>query len=312
MLTRSHFDSHAARTIAKKALKKPFHLFGLEVVRLGSLGPDPSSPPEVKDHPIDALYTEERLHMVHRGPAFLCDLEWCTTRHGFRFGPTDWDPCVAALIEYVAQDSESYETSFLKKYYSAFQPKNASHIILDDSLSPSVLSQFSPWAFVPPWENQSPTESEASLRGHIYKDNKRAGRTNIELEEGHHYFGPVSTEKGRLEFNRLTSVYESIAQIGYKRQGNWDGDIGGVLLRRGDEYRVLVDHGGHRLAAVAALGYESIPVRIVRPTIIEARDVDHWPQVESGVYTREEALTYFHYLFDFNSLDWAKKRGLAE
>lgn len=299
-------------TLIKKALKKPFHLFGLEVVQQGSLIPKSSSPPEAKDHPMEALYNEERLTLPQLACAFACPLDRCITAEGFGYGPEDWHPFIAALLEYQSNTNTSYRESILKSYYNTFQPETANDLILGNHLSSNELSALHPLAFVPPWEIGAPVERKTRAAEIIHRENKQSGYPDLESDDGVPGYGPVSTEKGRLEYRRLTDVFSSIHRTGYNRQSGWDGDISGFLLRRSGEYRFLVDHGYHRLAAVAALGHESIPVRIIRPVVTEPRDVDYWPQVESGIYTREEALAYFHYLFDFDSLEWAREHNLLK
>ena len=298
-------------TVAKKAIKKPFHLFGLELVRQGSWVPKPSSPPEALDHPIESLYTEERLSIPRLGPAFLCNLNQCTTREGFGYGGNGWHPFVAALVEY-RKKTIAFEGSVLEKYYDAFCPKTASDRILDQHLTLSKLSALDPWAFVAPWETGTSVEQEKRVAKIVTRENKREGYPDLKSNDGVPGYGPVSNEKGVLEYRRLLNVLSSIRRSGYIRKSGWDGDIGGFLLRRNNEYRFLVDYGFHRLAAVAALGKHSVPVRIIRPVVIEARDVNHWPQVKRGLYTPRDALRYFHYLFDFDSVAWARAQNLLE
>jgi len=299
------------RILAKQAIKKPFHLLGLEVVRQGAWVPKPSSPPEPVGHPLEALYSEERLPMLRLGPAFQCDLRLCITENGFRYGPEHWHPYVRALHEYKAGASVSYKGSALEKYFNAFQPKVARDLVLCQNCGPSGLSELSPWCFVPPWSRHSPASRREFLFSWAFREAKQAGYHDISPDDGTNHFGPVSLKKGCMEYKRIVDVFKSIRCDGYRRRSDGDGDVTGMLLRRGDEYRCLITSGFHRLAAVAVLGYKSIPVRIVRPVIIEARDVDHWPQVKTGVYTRDEALVFFHYLFDFDSLKWAQKHDLV-
>jgi hypothetical protein len=292
-------------------IKKPFHLLGLEVVRQGAWVPKPSSPPEPMEHPLEALYSEERLSMPRLGPAFQCDLRLCITENGFGYGPEHWHPYVRALQEYKAGASVAYKGSALEKHYKTFQPETASDLILSEHCKPFGLSRLSGWCFVFPWSRHSPVSRREFLFSWAFREAKQAGCPDVCPEDGHWSFGPVSLKKGYMEYKRIVDVFKSIRCYGYRRRSDGDGDITGMLLRRGDEYRCLIASGFHRLAAVAVLGYESIPVRIARPVIIEARDVDHWPQVRTGVYTRDEALAYFHYLFDFDSLKWAQKHDLV-
>lgn len=96
-------------------------------------------------------------------------------------------------------------------------------------------------------------------------------------KDGFAGFGPVSKEKGILEFRRLIDIYESLKSNGYDRR---HGDIGVLVLKRGEDYRYLNSGDGyHRTAALAALNYSKIPVRFVNPWIISIVDINYWPQV---------------------------------
>lgn len=143
-------------------------------------------------------------------------------------------------------------------------------------------------------------------------DNEKAGHPGVGTEEGCKYFGPVSSRKGRIEYESLCRTFESIKFDGFKRDSGFDGDIGGFLLRRDEDYRLVVSYGHHRLAAVAALEYETIPAKIVHPVVVCRRDAPYWSQVKRGAWTQDEAVRCFDLLFDFDSRTWAQKRGLLE
>lgn len=79
-----------------------------------------------------------------------------------------------------------------------------------------------------------------------------------------------------------------------------------LSLKRGSEYRYLrIGRGFHRTVVMAALGYETVPATFQQPFVSNLDNVDYWPQVRRGVGTREDAIRYFHHLFD-----WASDRGL--
>jgi hypothetical protein len=44
--------------------------------------------------------------------------------------------------------------------------------------------------------------------------------------------------------------------------------------------------------------------------VIDVDDVDRWPQVRAGVWTREAAIRYIDHLFDFDATAWARQLGL--
>lgn len=72
-------------------------------------------------------------------------------------------------------------------------------------------------------------------------------------------------------------------------------------LLRGDDYRFVVAEGQHRIACLAALGYDIIRCRFSQkpeyPRIVVFRDVKNWPQVANGVYSKTLALKIFERFF---------------
>jgi hypothetical protein len=126
--------------------------------------------------------------------------------------------------------------------------------------------------------------------------------------DGYQYHGPVSRRKGRLEYRRLVNIYESIEERGYERQL---GHAHFLVLKRGDEFRFSgIGPGNHRAAAMAALGYETIPAIFYKFHVVDVEMAEYWPQVSRGVWSQAQAEAYLHHLFDFDSRAWARDRGL--
>ncbi len=115
-------------------------------------------------------------------------------------------------------------------------------------------------------------------------------------------------ERGRLEYKRLVGLYESIRADGFNREF---GHPRFLLMQRGPSYRYIsAGNGNHRTAVMAALGYETMPAVFRVPGIIDVDMVDYWPQVCNGVWSRDQAIAYFNHLFDFDSLAWAREKGM--
>jgi len=111
------------------------------------------------------------------------------------------------------------------------------------------------------------------------------------------FFGPVSDVKIEIESKRYAKLLESIEKKGYNRSNESDGDIeGGILINSNNDWRIIVNGGQHRAIVLAALGYETIPVRVSR-NVYEA-EVNYWPNVISGLYTKKGALKLFRTIFD--------------
>jgi len=294
--------------LIKSALKKPLHFVGLDITRRQPSSDPP--PPPVKENPYEVLYESRRFKDPSVACAFECELDRCTTRWRFGYGPNSWHPFVATLREYKEGRASRYEGSILERYHSQWQPSSAGEALFGPDADYSSLTGLPPIGASLPWSRRSPEERAAITRAFAVKDNEKTGHPGLGIEEGYKYFGPVSPRKGQIEYERLCNVFESIQATGYRRDSGWDGDIGGFLLRKDEDYRFVVSFGHHRLAAVAALEYESIPVKIIHPVVVNRQDAPHWPQVKQGVWTEDEAIRYFDSLFDFDSYSWAQKRGL--
>ena len=119
---------------------------------------------------------------------------------------------------------------------------------------------------------------------------------HLAAEQGHQCIGPVHPKKGALEYSRFTQVYKSIRDNGYKRSNADDADLKGRVLRSGGKSVIIITTGAHRVVALSTLGYSSAPVRIQR-TAIYREDVDIWPNVSNGLFTRNEALATFDRVF---------------
>lgn len=130
-------------------------------------------------------------------------------------------------------------------------------------------------------------------------------------------FGGMVSGQSAAESQRLSAVYTSIRENGFRRARRRRDSIQGVVLKRGRDTRFLVMAGKHRVAALAALRAQRdagsdgtptdrrypdrIPVRLRHPAFVRRRDVDTWPLVASGFWPRDAALAYFDRLFEGRS-----------
>src|SRR5699024_6064950 len=105
------------------------------------------------------------------------------------------------------------------------------------------------------WGGQEPSEI-ASARARINASDNREHGVLLGGDHGDPFFGPVSRDKGDLEFRRLTRVYESIKRRGFNVDKDGYNNIRGFCLVS-DKHRtskLMIVQGHHRIAALAALG----------------------------------------------------------
>src|SRR5690606_16637583 len=103
----------------------------------------------------------------------------------------------------------------------------------------------------------------------------------------------VSDKKIKIEAIRLLELLESIKKQGFNQQN--EDALGCFVLADGATWRWYVQGGQHRAAVMAALGYNSIPVYVRQ--IIRREEVSFWPNVQSGIFSKEKALIVFDKLF---------------
>ena len=266
-------------------------------------------PPPLFDDPLEALHH----YRGGRPAAFYCPLASTRQWLGFSYAPEGWHPFVATVQEYAAGAAASYGKSILRAYYDAFQPTTAAEAIPDSTTwapeawrhLPTEAPEAAPWTSTPFEEVRATTDYWQR------RDYAAFGFEHNPAEHGVSAFGPVHPDLGEVEYGRLTELYASIREKGFDRGS---GDVLVTMLKRGSEFRFLKSGGGmHRTAVMAALGHATIPAtfRRDRAALFDVTDVDYWPNVRAGLWTREAATRYVDHLFDFDSARWAKERGLA-
>lgn len=217
------------------------------------------------------------------GPVvFTVPVDRCLYPYGYSFGPKGWHPFVATLRAYARDRSLTYERSPLQAFYERFQPAS----VLELLYPPEVVSRRrgSPLGSFPL------SEFEAFLPWHG-KPAPRRSETELPAHYGHQGYGPVSPEKGELEFERLRATFESIERRGYRPREIAGGDITGYFLTDADRFRFIIRAGQHRMAALAALGHERVQVAFTADhcRLVDVRTVSLWPLVRNGPYDRELA-----------------------
>lgn len=192
--------------------------------------------------------------------------------------------------------------TILMEYYNNVRPFNIGCWLGVDINKEHRLYSEPAWSTLFPWENVSIDKKKHERKICAIEDNKEHG-SNYDIFKGWRNFGPVSEEILNIETNRLVKLVESIQKKGFIRE-NSDGtsnDIGAIVLMKEDgSWRWLVEYGGqHRAAVLSALNYKLIPLKVWQ--VIDERDVNVWPNVISGVYSRQEALAVFNTMFDSKS-----------
>ena len=232
------------------------------------------------------------------GRPFLLEvpLERCRILPASGFSCVAPNPFLDTMLAHAAGKATGYKASPLRRFYETWQPASAAEVVglADGAAEP--LRAAPPLGFVFPWGGLDPAESHILWQRIIAADYREHGISHS-AQAGWKGWGPIDEEIGGLEFARLVSVYEAVKAQGYRRNDEFNGDIGGVALCNDDGFAVLVTAGHHRCAALAALDYRSAPIRFLAADIIRRSEVMHWPNVRSGLFQPEQALAIFDRLF---------------
>jgi hypothetical protein len=186
--------------------------------------------------------------------------------------------------------------AMLLDFSSRYQPGCATGVLGLSARDVPKLGEQPPWAVIKPWENLTLEQRIRKIHKTEMIDNRQALNVELSLEHGCNFCGPVSDKKLEVEVERLHGVMRSIRKNGFVRHDYDDGDVRADILVDDDgHWRWLVKTGHHRAAALSAFGFLTLPIRA--DTIVCREEVELWPQVISGTYSRQVALQVFDNIF---------------
>lgn len=244
-----------------------------------------------------ALLCSDPRDYVHA--EISCDVEKCTSLYGFGFSSDRWHYLASTMRQYLENPNIAYKDTCLWTYFQKFQPANMFECLfgLDhiDSETNAALSFYrDPERGPMPWTTTKALDTKAHL----------AAFTGD--------YGPLEDAAIAERFERIKGVVESLKLRGYRHDmlGDPDDPIRGVIIKHGNDWRMVIIGGNHRASALAALGYSSIPVQSHRglPAIIDVANSSQWPIVRGGVLSDNLAKRLA--LFYFSSADSSRVRQL--
>lgn len=264
-----------ARDYANSALST----FGLKIIRNDQL----DGLLDLRENGIDPV--EAYYHSQGRPFLMHIPIEKCFSID-FSCATSD-NPFVQTLIAFRDGLCKSYRDSPLKDFYARWQPSASNYVDGNNK------------ELAPPWDYGLKRDinlaSARLVRNDFIKirNELKISSTNI---YGHISRGPVSDEFGEITFARLIKIYNSIKAYGYQPDKMKAEHISGSFFIHKDDYRVAISRGKHRITALQALGYKMIPIQFGPPkfpVIVRREEVDSWPNVRAGFYTKEAALKVF-------------------
>jgi len=262
--------------------------------------------PPLTESIVDQLFTITQGSI----PALSVPVSSITWDNGFSLHPNGWNPYLQTVKEYLSGTVKSYKDSTLYRFYNSFTPEFAGTYLSPSLPSLGPLSKISAHSYILPWSTLTPEERLKSRQKQNREEEKEFSslfgkKKNI---SGINKMGPVSLDKGQLEFNRLISLADSIKKQGYKRSLVMD--IEAVALQYKDRILYVISSGFHRSAVLAALGHQSIPL-LFKPRLIITMDlILQGPAVRNAYWTKDDVEIYINYLFTEKGKDRARSLGL--
>lgn len=276
----------------REFLKSIFEKLGYVVISKESIEPIDLRG-QVKN-PILAKY-------IARKHTFLinADFEKCIALFRFSCEKTGNNPLVKTVNNYLQDGSISYSNSELKNFYNRCKPRNVAEMFDLEGECNEDLVTYPANCVVFPWENAT-MKGRREFRKKFAKYETRQRGKELSMQHGWGITGPASTEWGELEVDTLIELAKSIGKNGYHRGNDHGEDINASVLVNGKDYKYFIHDGNHRISVLSSLDFKTAPLRIMPtsvPSFIYRDEVNFWPNVKRGLYTKEQALKIFDTIF---------------
>lgn len=234
-------------------------------------------------------------------------VEKCVSHYWSSYSANSWNFMRAQIRQLKELNSKNgkinVEDSILNLYLQKFQPatyEDAARILGIPHENLGILGRQSTKRYFPinlynPDTPESVRDLDISNIGHLMP------------EDDAYHCGPRSKDQIMREINRLTSIYRSIYQTGYKPELNIDGYIRGFYLVKDDSWVFVVTAGAHRLAAMSELGYAWFKARIQpgKPKVLDLNKISELPTVKSGAIKESEILAFYEPYFRNNYAEFS-------
>ena len=212
----------------------------------------------------------------------------CVSYHGFHYGARSVHP----LQNYAMSLQNGRDVGELRAEFAEFvrfyRPGNMAQAMGIEDLDAAVPMWLYPW-------------QQFGAEQWIWR---RAWRTTpAECPDILTHFSDAGIDSFRIEEECLWTerALQSLAAHGYQPARRGWIRVCNLLARDGRAAHLMLD-GNHRAAALCALGAESIAVLSEPRAQIMETEVDSWPGVRNGFYSRATALRVFNRFIEGNSV----------
>ena len=193
---------------------------------------------------------------------------------------------------------------------SLMSVKNAAKYLDIDFNEEEKFKVYPWWASVYPWDNRTFDDKLKYYPGEV-KKNRLSNGMEILSDNPHEIMDNLLENSLFSHAKQYTQLVEEIKNNGYKYDEDYNHISAEIFVHNGKFcWKVGLD-GNHRIAVLAALGYETIPVHITK--IIRLEELNYWPNVKLSYFNEKQAANIFHNIFDAKPSaihdKWIKKVG---
>jgi len=214
-------------------------------------------------------------------------LEKITTINGWSYG-SDREPLTTTAEELIQNPKLHFRQTTLHRFYKAFQPKTFAESFFIEGFQ--ELDTILPYYYFRPWIHSKPSPH---LSGEL--------------------FGPKHDSNVQHRVYRMINLIELLSKYSYIP--TMDDIITGYVLKRADDFRLVLSAGHHRMAVISALarlGFvqnDRLLVKIDKMHaqksggeidqnwLFDRQDSKRWPAVALGYISEKGALKIFDSFF---------------
>ena len=275
-------------------LNRVLSVFGIKLSR--NKIPELSNPIEYGCHHPCAL----QYKYFNRLSLLRVPLSMGRTSRWFDLSENSLDPPLISLRTALSRNLDvnelcDYLNRELKIYYDLVTPLNAAASVGIDNASDFLLSEYPPWASVLPWDADSVEDKFRTFPVSVKADRLKSGfkinsNDPIKIMEIDKL---SSLDSHVVQFSKLLT---SITKHGMLQGGKYGYISAFILVDSGDWRWILGGEGNHRAIVASALGYNELDVLV--EGIIRKEDVEWWPNVCNGLYTKHQAEKVFNDIFN--------------
>ena len=234
-----------------------------------------------------------------KGKLLYVPISLCTNQYAFSYGVNGWHYFRDLANELIHNPSVELEKTRFYRFFHNIKCFSYTKLMtlhcerLTESLPTIPFGSF-------PWGNY---ECGSSINSNYFHD------TSLDRSTQNFMWFETGAEVHDIlvaEFNHILKLLESLRSQGYKPIfSKYDFPEVSILKNSLAEVRFTQIDGAHRLAILAALGYERVVVKldVQRYPPVYEDDVDDWPYVKSGLMRRDDALRLFRLYFDLDGTE---------